>query len=104
MALTFALGAGCKKSELESQKPSYEVKKSAVEKPADLKPVVLGLVDNGGGIGGYPGGADTYPHSTGLCYCGVYSVCHPTKSTQTHGPNCPGGSVAASGLCNCPIY
>lgn len=29
--------------------------------------------------GSYPGGQETYPHNTGLCYCGWYSVCHPKE-------------------------
>lgn len=81
------LGVACKKSnDFDDAKPSTEVKK-AVEKAADLKPNVLGL-ENTGGIGGYPGGADTYPHNTGACYCGVYSVCHPKGA-----PQYPGGGT-----------
>lgn len=68
IALTFTLGVACKKS---NDIPVKEIKKEiSVPKMANT-PV-------GGGIGGYPGGANTYPHNTGLCYCGQYSVCHPT--------------------------
>lgn len=84
IALTMTLGVSCKKSnDLADSKPSTENKK-VIEKSTDLKPTVLGLYDDGG-IGGYPGGENTYPHNTGACYCGMYSVCHPTTYYDGHG-------------------
>jgi hypothetical protein len=90
IALTMALGVGCKKSEVESVKPSTEVKKLTIGKSA------VAVVDEGG-IGGYPGGANTYPHNTGLCYCGEYSVCHPIQ----HNPSCP-AALGTGGCTGCP--
>lgn len=92
IAIIMTLGVACKKSESHKQEAKKELTiKRLADAPAES------------GIGGYPGGAATYPHNTGLCYCGAYSVRHPTR-TITHRPDCPGGNAASSGLCNCPVY
>lgn len=80
LALTMTLGVACKKSnDVADSKPATELKKEVSLKLP--KPVVLGDAKGGNTVDdpdqGYPTGKDTYPHCTGLCYCGVYSVCHP---------------------------
>jgi len=78
LAFAFTLGVSCKKEQIvDPVKKELTIKKSATV-PQD--PI---------GIGGYPGGANTYPHNTGLCYCGQYSVCHPTKTTYPDGSDGP---------------
>lgn len=107
IALTLTLGVACKKTnDVADSKPATEVKKELSH--VDLKPNVLALENpggGGGGIGGYPGGANTYPHNTGACYCGQYSVCHPVL--PGHQPGCtgyqpiPGDLPSGSGPCRC---
>lgn len=97
IALAITLGVGCKKSnDVVDSKPAKEVKKEIAS--AYLKLSVLALENpGGGGIGGYPGGSDTYPHNTGLCYCGAYSVCHPVQ----HNSSCP-AALGTGGCTGCP--
>ena len=99
--LALALGVGCKKEEIKADaKVKTEIQKD-LKSPA--KPDVLAVEDTGGGgIGGYPGGADTYPHNTGLCYCDKYSVCHPVAAPKHSAAcnargnvGCPGPTVCA---------
>lgn len=59
------LGVSCKK---ENVQPNEVVKKEVLNKKANAQAE---------SIGGYPGGQYTWPHSTGACYCGNYSNCHP---------------------------
>lgn len=66
LAFALTLGVSCKKEELSKKETKKEL---TIKKFGDIPAE--------SGIGGYPGGADTYPHSTGACYCGKYSVCHP---------------------------
>lgn len=69
------LGVACKKSnDVADSKPSTElIKKAYVKPPVQL----MGIGQDPGEIGDYPGGANTYPHNTGAFYCGKYSGCHP---------------------------
>lgn len=85
IALTITLGVACKKEKIvEPVKKELSVPKMA-DAPAE------------GGIGGYPGGANTYPHNTGICYCGQYSVCHPVINGG-HKSDCP---VLTQGAMQC---
>lgn len=72
-ALALLLGSGCKKEGTDVSTQT-EAKKEAVDKTVKANTVALTETNT------YPSGADTYPHSTGLCYCGIYSVCHPNGS------------------------
>ncbi|GGG97519.1 hypothetical protein [Pedobacter zeae] len=90
MVFVVALGASCKKEEVkldEKVKAKTEIQKDL---KAPAKPNVLAVEDPGdGGIGGYPGGANTYPHNTGICYCGKYPVCHPVNPGEPPMDNPP---------------
>jgi len=94
MAFVVALGASCKKEvsapvKTESVK---SIKKADIrwDLPGASKPT-SGYDDSGNptddGIGGYPEGANTFPHNTGACYCGQYPSCHP-QPTNTPQENC----------------
>ncbi len=72
MAFALTLGVGCKKE--ENLVSSNDSKIEKVEKATIIKSDVLGVEAPGGG---YPSGADTYPHNTGGCVCGKYAGCHP---------------------------
>lgn len=82
MAIALTLGVACKKDAVVQPESSISKKEFAIK---DLvKPVTTSIADDtetlpNPGEGGTIGGQNTYPHSTGICYCGVYSVCHPTN-------------------------
>lgn len=85
-ALAFTLGVGCKKENEQPKKQAQsELKQEQQKKSQNFSIFANSTVDEG--YGGYPGGQYVYPHSTGLCYCGQYSVCHPQK----HKPICKMG-------------
>lgn len=87
LAFALTLGVACKKesAEIKSTAKTEEV----IDGKAIDKPNVLNGEDGGGGT--YPSGGNTYPHNTGICYCGVYSTCHPTPIPQyaPHTASCP---------------
>lgn len=100
MAFALTLGVACKKDAVVQPESSVSKKEFAVK---DLvKPVTTSIADDteilpNPGEGGTIGGQNTYPHSTGLCYCGVYSVCHPVK----HNSSCP-AALGTGGCTGCP--
>lgn len=61
--------------------------------------IILGVItQNSVKADGYPTGAETYPHSTGICNCGKYPVCHPLTYVDSNG----NGHVAMPGQTTFP--
>lgn len=82
------LGVSCKKSnDVADSKPATELKKEVSLKLP--KPVVLGDAKGGHTVDdpdqGFPTGKEAFPHSTGLCTCGCYDVCHPKTYYDSQG-------------------
>lgn len=102
IAFVIVLGASCKKEGIDNGKSTAKTEVVA-EKP-DLNHLGEQSTD-GGGIGGYPGGGNVYPHNTGGCYCGYYSTCHPTPTpNQPHSAACiaAGGMTGGANGTQCP--
>jgi len=81
LAFTIVLGTSCKKENV-----TPEISQSSELKANNAKAGVPGPGSTVPPPATYPDGPDTFPHNTGLCYCGKYSVCHPvlTVPTGTH--------------------
>jgi len=71
MVFAVTLGVGCKKESnvTPDSKSKIELKKDLTH--ADH---AVSVVDPQNPPGEGPG---TFPHNTGICYCGYYAVCHP---------------------------
>lgn len=82
IAFTLSLGVSCKKEEVSKQVIKTELKKAVAEekvkldnKTQDGAPIVTDPSVYNDGV---------WPHSTGLCYCGLGPKCHP----KTHLSHC----------------